>query len=92
MTKKRKLKGINIKRIPEDKRKKMEKTLARMDETREKDSINLRTIIEAKLKWAIAEKQKGTNQLETLKIQIYRLEGIIIFIKDILNPSIKEDK
>jgi hypothetical protein len=76
---------------------KQEATLGRMKETREIDSVNLRETIKAKLDWAIAEKRKGEGQMktlltsmETLKYQMARLDGICIFIEDLLNP--KENK
>jgi hypothetical protein len=72
---------------------KQEATLGRMKETREIDAVNLRETIKAKLDWAKAEKRKGegqiktlVTQIETLKYQIARLDGIIIFIEDLLNP------
>ena len=77
MKSKRKLKG-------KDKKKK--------EETIKQDSINLRNILEQKLKWAIAEKTKGVNAVEKFRIQVERLNGIIIALKDILEPKKEEKK
>lgn len=86
------LKGRNVKRISKIKKEKMRKTLKIMTETREKDNINLRDLIKVKLNWALDEKQKGLNQLEKLKIQIYKLEGIVLGMKDLLEPKKEEKK
>jgi hypothetical protein len=98
MKRKLKLKGKNAKRLSPDKKRKMERTLARMQETREKDDIHLRQLIKTKLTWAIAEKTKGVNEIKKLQTQankiqaqINRIEGIILFCNDILNPE-KEKK
>ncbi len=72
MKSKRKLKG-------KDKKKK--------EETKKQDSNYLRNILEQKLKWALAERQKGINAIEKLKIQVERLNGIIIALKDILENT-----
>lgn len=85
------LKGNNLKKIPKAKKEKMKATLKRMTKIREKDNRNLRDLINIKLTWAINEKQKGLNQLENLKVQIYKLEGIILGMKDLLEPK-KENK
>ena len=71
-------------------KKKQKETISRMKETRQLDNANLRSLIEAKLKWAIIEKEKGIKQIENLKIQTARVEGIILFIKDLLNPVEKK--
>ncbi len=86
-----KLKGQAVKKLTKKVRQKMEVTLRRMKKVREKDSANLRTVLEQKLKWAIAEKIKGVNVVGNLNIQVERLNGIIIAIKDILEPQ-KEEK
>jgi len=83
----RKLKGTTVEKLPTDNKKKMKETLDRMDKIREDDNSNLRDLIKGKLAWAITEKQKGLSQLEKLKIQINRLEGIILFCQDILSPQ-----
>ena len=94
MSKKRlQLKGNNAKRLRPKQKKKMESTLARMQETRENDSKNLRLVIEAKLKWAIAEKEKGINAIKNVQNQVIRLQGAITVLKELLNPiENKEEK
>ena len=37
----------------------------------------------------MTEKQKGVNQQKQLQAQVYRLEGIIIFCRDMLSPKEK---
>lgn len=71
--------------------KKQKKTLKTMKLNRQIDSNNLREVIRQKLIWAQNEKKKGLQQVETLKIQIERLNGIILFVKDLLEPE-KEKK
>ena len=72
--------------------KKQEEIQKRMKKTRQIDSVNLRLIIEAKLKWVNTEIIKVKNQIETIKTQITRLEGIQLFINDLLLPPIKKEK
>lgn len=83
----RKLKGKITKKLSEKEKTKKEETLKKMDEIREEDNTNLRDVIKQKLSWAINEKQKGISQVEKIKAQVNRLEGIILFCKDILNPQ-----
>lgn len=87
-----KLKGRLVQNLKKAVKDKMEGTLARMKKVRKTDSENLRNIIEQKLKWAISEKKKGDIQKKKLENSILRLEGIIIFCNDILNPNIKKGK
>jgi len=82
-----KLKGKNSEKLNKTKKEKMEVTLKRMEETREKDSQHLRDVMKSKLDWAIKEKEKGIRAIENLKVQINRLEGIIIGLKDILDEK-----
>ncbi len=51
------------------------------------DSINLRNILEQKFNWAKNERVKGINAIEKLKIQVERLNGIIIALKEILENT-----
>lgn len=51
------------------------------------DSNNLRSIIEKKYQWALAEKTKDINLINKLQIQIARLDGIILFCKDLIDPQ-----
>ena len=85
-----KLKGKNVDRIPKIKRDKMEKTLQKMEEVRQIDSNRLRDIIKAKKAWAIAEKVKGLKQIQTITTQINQLDGIILFVNDLIMPTEKE--
>lgn len=87
---KSKLRGKNSNKIPENKKEKMEKTIEKMQEIRKEDSVYLRDLLNQKLTWAIEEKQKAQTNIEKLKIQAHRLEGAIIFIKDILSE--REEK
>jgi len=96
---KRKLKGINSKRIPKYKKEKMKKTLIKMDKTRENDNILLRDLLQSKLKFAIAEREKGIKLIEVYqqkitqtKQQILKLEGAIITIQGTFNASKKKDE
>lgn len=87
-----KLKGMFSKRIKEKDKKKKLATLKRMEATREKDSQNLRDLIKGKLVWAMNEKQKGLKVIRETQVQVHRLDGIIIFIQDILNPKKEKPK
>jgi len=71
---------------------KQEDTLKRMKETRQLDANNLREVINGKLVWVMQEIKRGKAQLEALKIQIARLEGIKLFIEDLLQSPLKEEK
>jgi len=73
-------------------KKAQDKIWKRMKKTRQVDSNNLRLIIENKEKWVDIEIIKGKKQIESIKIQIARLEGIKLFINDLLQPPIKEKK
>lgn len=81
------LKGRNVKNLTPKQKKKMERTLKRMEEIRKKDSKNLRNIAEKKLEWAKRERQKGINVIKSTRIQIYKLDGIILAYEDLLNPK-----
>ena len=70
--------------------KKQEKTLANMKQVRELDSNKLRLIIEEKRKWAVVELKRGQQQMVELKINMNRLEGILLFIKDLTDPKEEE--
>ena len=75
--------------MPKTSKKRAEKTLKRMKKTRQIDSNNLRLIIQQKLKWAEIEKEKGLKIIKENQKAIMQLDGIILFIKDLLEP---EDK
>lgn len=70
--------------------KKQKKTLETMKLNRQIDSNNLREVLKAKLIWAQNEKKKGLQQMEIIKHQVWRLEGTILFIKDLLQPEEKK--
>ena len=81
----------------EEIKEKKEKTLETMKNNRMVDSNCLRDLITDKLKWAKEEKEKGLNaiksyqaKIDELKIQIHRLDGVIIFVNNLLAP--KEEK
>ncbi len=87
MRKKLKLKGQITKNFDKKQKERMQRTLDNMQQVRMIDSNNLREIIRQKLVWAMNEKQKGLKLIEQTKQQVYRLEGIIIFIQDLLSPQ-----
>jgi len=73
---------------------KQQKTIIKMKENRQIDSNMLRDLITQKRKWAQSEKEKGLEMIKTYKTKIaeleksvLRLEGIEIFIKDLLSPK-----
>ena len=70
--------------------KKQEKTIAKMKEVRQIDSSQLRTVILAKQKWTIAELKRAKQQMLELKVNMNRLEGILLFIKDLIDPKEEE--
>lgn len=65
---------------------KQKKTIKKMKEVRQIDSQNLREIIINKKKWTEQEKLKGLKQIANINIQINRLDGIILFCKDLIQP------
>ena len=71
---------------------KQKRTIAKMKETRQIDSNKLRLIIEEKKKWTINELKRGQQSMVELKITMNRLEGILMFIKDLIDPIEKEEK
>ena len=72
--------------------KKQKKILKRMKKTRQVDSNNLREVIKGKLKWVDVEIIKGKKQIQTIKTQVIRLEGIKLFIEDLLQPPLEKKK
>ena len=74
--------------------KKQEETIAKMKSNRQIDSKNLRDIIIGKLEWAKAEKAKGEKAIKQIQFQVAKLEGIILFINELLQPPLekKEEK
>jgi len=85
---------------------KQEKTLETMRETRKKDSMFLRIIMEDKLKWAKAELEKGKNLINTYlenienykkKIEetrdaVLKLQGAIVVLNQLLNAETKTEE
>jgi len=78
---------------------KAKKTLENMKIRRANDSITLRANIEAKLKWAIEEKARGIAviekqfaQIKENKDTILKLDGIILVLKELLEPPKEEPK
>lgn len=71
-----KLKGKNSEKIKPAKKQKMEKTLKRMEETRKKDTDNLRARITGKIEYLVAERQKAIEAIEKYKKNIIELEGL----------------
>jgi len=69
MSKKLKLKGRNTDRLKPKQKKKMQKTLNKMKETRKKDSINMRDLAESKLKWAIEERERGLSTSSNTQVR-----------------------
>lgn len=76
-----------------DLKKKQEKTLEKMKKTRAIDSNMLRDLITNKLEWAETEREKGLDKIKRLKAEVtdsekavLRLEGVIVFINDLLRP------
>lgn len=81
-------------------KKKQEKTIKKMKLNRQIDSNCLRDLITKKLQWATTEKEKGLeaiknhkSKIEELNKAVLRLEGIELFIKDLLieNEEKKQD-
>ena len=85
-----KLKGKNAKRIPKEKKKKMKVTLKAMQKNRQYDSDMLRDLIAKKLEWAKIEQKKGLKLIEDTKVQLHRVDGIILFINDLITPQEEE--
>lgn len=82
-------------RVSKDKK---TETLKRMKEVREADSIHLRNILQEKLEWAKAERQKGLKVIEQYKEhiqltqnQVLKLEGSIVILQQVLSAK-KEDQ
>ncbi len=70
--------------------KKQKETLKKMQINRQLDSNNLREIIKAKLDWAKKQKTKGEGAIKQIQFQIAKLDGIILFINELLMPPEKK--
>jgi hypothetical protein len=68
------LKGKVLERLSPEKREKMERTLKRMEDSRRKDDMKLRELINNKREWAVAERQKGFNIIKKYDEQIAQIE------------------
>lgn len=78
----------------EEQKKKQEATLKKMKKVRQLDSDNLRELLKGKRVWIELELKKGElhkkgleTQLEKLKTQMDRLEGMKLLIEDLFMPS-----
>ena len=96
--KKLKLKGRNSKRLKPKQKERMQKTLNVMQKNRIEDSHYIRDLINKKLEWAIAEREKGTKAIEPLQNQIKRiitqmnkLDGAILVLNELLSPKEKKE-
>jgi hypothetical protein len=87
-----KLKGKTVKRLKKEQKSKMKETLEKMENVREEDNLWLRDLIKGKLDWAKSEIKKGEERLRNIRTQINRLEGIVIFINDILETKKEEQE
>lgn len=89
-----KLKGKNVEKIPSSKKKKMEKTLKKMEETRVKDSINMRVLVNGKLEHLNEEDKKLISLIKIYEDKLIefknlklKIEGAIISLKEILQDD-----
>jgi hypothetical protein len=71
---------------------KQKKTLKKMKLQRQLDSNNLRQLIIEKKKWTINEIRRGQQQIQAIQKTLYNLEGILLFINDLIEPIEKEEK
>jgi len=71
--------------------KKQKETMKRMKEIRQIDSNNLRQLIIEKKKWTINEIRRGQKQIQEIRNTLYKLEGILAFIDDLIEPIEKEE-
>jgi hypothetical protein len=88
-----KLKGSNANRLKPELKEKMEKTLKRMEKTREVREMQLQDKINEKLLWLKEQEklgaetiQKLTKQIEGIQVQVHRIQGAIVVLND-LNKS-----
>ncbi len=89
----------NYERMNKKQKAKIDKTMKRMKKRRVKDNVRLRKSIKDKLEWAKEEKKKGLEAIERFRqsIQIntkevWKLEGIILALTQILEESRKGKK
>ena len=84
-----KLKGQNIKKIKPDKKKKMQETLNRMEETRKEDDKFLRNVIKNKLTWAKNLKIKTLEEIKTISQSLKNRQIILNQLNTII-PAFEE--
>jgi len=92
-------------KLPEKKRKKMERTLRRMEKVRRIDDMRLRELINAKREWVDKEREKGfniieqldqqiekiKNQQQAIREQILKLDGCALVLDDLIEESKQMD-
>ncbi len=70
--------------------------LKKLKESPQIDRVDLKNIIIGKKAWIKSEIAKGLRQQENLKIQLERLQGMLMFIDDLMQPPLqtgfKEEK
>lgn len=81
------LKGVSVNKIKQDKKEKMQSTLARMNKVRSDDNVYLRDLLEAKKKNLYLEQSKAQEQVERLEKLLLRLRGAILIIEEVLNQT-----
>ena len=69
--------------------KKQKRTLENVRKNRQIDSNKLRLLIVEKKKWAESEKKRGLEQIQKIQVELLKIEGILIFIKDLTEPQEK---
>jgi len=82
---KRKLKGKNADKLKPEQKAKMEKTLERMDATREQDTVRLRTKIQANINEYVSRLKKIDEFIQDAEIKKMRIEGAVVALKELLN-------
>lgn len=92
-------------KLPEKKRKKMERTLRRMEKVRRIDDMRLRELINVKREWVDKEREKGfniieqldqqiekiKNQQQAIREQILKLDGCALVLDDLIEESKQMD-
>ena len=93
-----KLKGKLVEKLKPEVKAKMTKTLERMTQIRESDTIRLRQQITEKLKWLVEERQKGilaqkqhTQQIVDLDKQLLQIEGAILVLESLVLDNKKKE-
>jgi len=91
--------GKNYNRLNKKQKAKIDKTTKRMEKIRKKDNIRLRKNIQEKLEWAIEQKKKGLEAIESWKKniqintgEIFKLNGSILVLTQLLKESNTKEK